>query len=222
MAFNLGDYVTVNERLIMALKAHPKLRIQETSATVEQYANQIVLICTVTVWRDDTDPLPVIASAQESLPGTTPFTRHSERMVGFTSALGRALGYMGFGIDKSIASQHEVQARQPSEVPDVNPFPSTPEQEQRLAVSRIVEKEANKKKAASGNGPITEPQTKMIKIQAKRAGLTDDASLLLLCQDALNKDLTSIEELTKFEASKVIEELLKQVADKQREVTDPF
>jgi hypothetical protein len=129
---------------------------------------------------------------------------------------------MGFGIDKSIASQHEVQARQPSEVPDVNPFPSTPEQEQRLAVSRIVEKEANKKKAASGNGPVTEPQTKMIKIQAKRAGLTDDASLLLLCQDTLNKDLTSIEELTKFEASKVIEELLKQVADKQREVTDPF
>jgi hypothetical protein len=34
-------------------------------------------------------------------------------MVGFTSALGRALGYMGFGITKSIASANEVKNRPP-------------------------------------------------------------------------------------------------------------
>ena len=33
-------------------------------------------------------------------------------MVGFTSAIGRALGYMGIGIDKAMASSNEVQARQ--------------------------------------------------------------------------------------------------------------
>ena len=32
-------------------------------------------------------------------------------MVGMTSALGRALGYLGFGIDKGIASNDEVAAR---------------------------------------------------------------------------------------------------------------
>lgn len=222
MAFNLGDYVTVNERLIMALKVHPKLRIQETSATVEQYGNATVLICTVTVWRDETDPLPVIASAQESLPGITPFTRQSERMVGFTSALGRALGYMGFGIDKSIASAHEVQARQQPTEPIEDPFPTTPEDENRLAMRRIVEAETNKKKAAAANGPITDPQKKMIKIQAGKAGLTDDQSLWLLCQDVLNKEVASLQQLTKFEASKIIEELLKLAADRQREATDPF
>lgn len=222
MAFNLGDYVTVNERLIMALKVHPKLRIQETSATVEQYGNATVLICTVTVWRDETDPLPVIASAQESLPGTTPFTRQSERMVGFTSALGRALGYMGFGIDKSIASAHEVQARQQPTEPVEDLFPTTPEDENRLAMRRIVEAETNKKKAAAANGPITDPQKKMIKIQAGKAGLTDDQSLWLLCQDVLNKEVASLQQLTKFEASKIIEELLKLAADRQREATDPF
>jgi hypothetical protein len=36
----------------------------------------------------------------------------SENEVGFTSALGRALGYMGFGINKSIASRNEVEAAQ--------------------------------------------------------------------------------------------------------------
>jgi len=39
-------------------------------------------------------------------------------MVGMTSALGRVLGYMGFGLvgadgKKSVASRNEVQARQP-------------------------------------------------------------------------------------------------------------
>jgi hypothetical protein len=32
-------------------------------------------------------------------------------MVGMTSALGRALGYMGIGINSSIASKNEVQNR---------------------------------------------------------------------------------------------------------------
>jgi hypothetical protein len=36
----------------------------------------------------------------------------SENEVGFTRALGRALGYMGFGINKSIASRNEVEAAQ--------------------------------------------------------------------------------------------------------------
>jgi len=222
VAFNLGDYVTVNERLVMALKAHPKLRVQETSAVVEQYGNQTVLICTVTVWRDENDPLPVIGSAQESLPGTTPFTRQSERMVGFTSALGRCLGYMGFGIDKSIASAHEIQARQQHTEPAENPFPTTPDEENKAALARIVEKENNKKKTAAANGAASEPQRKMIQIQAKKAGLTNEQDLWVLCQDVINREVSAIGELTKFEASKVIEELLKQVADKQREATDPF
>ena len=33
-------------------------------------------------------------------------------MVGFTSALGRALGYMGIGIEGGLASANEVEARQ--------------------------------------------------------------------------------------------------------------
>jgi len=103
------NYTTVNERLIMALAKYPDLRIQEHPSEIITTVNGETLICTVTIWRDATDERPVISSAAEIVPGRTPFTKFSERENGFTSAVGRGLGYMGFGIDRSIASADEVQ-----------------------------------------------------------------------------------------------------------------
>lgn len=221
MAFELNGYVDVPTRLRLALKDWPQLRIQETSCTLEQVGEQLFLICVVTVWRDERDAVPVIASAAEQVPGRTPYTRNAERMVGFTSALGRALGYMGYGIDKSIASHDEIKHRQ--EFANVeDPFPTTPQQENDLAMRRIVEKEQNKRKAMASNGPITAPQLKMLKIQATKANLADDEALRLFCNDALGKEIESVNALTKFEASKVIEELLKEVASKSMEREEPF
>lgn len=221
MAFELNGYVDVPTRLRLALKDWPQLRIQETSCSLEQVGEQLFLICVVTVWRDERDAVPVIASAAEQVPGRTPYTRNAERMVGFTSALGRALGYMGYGIDKSIASHDEVKHRQ--EFANVeDPFPTTPQQENDLAMRRIVEKEQNKRKAMASNGPVTAPQLKMLKIQATKANLADDEALRLFCNDALGKEIESVNALTKFEASKVIEELLKEVASKSMEREEPF
>jgi hypothetical protein len=221
MAFELNGYVDVPTRLRLALKDWPQLRIQETSCTLEQVGEQLFLICIVTVWRDERDAVPVIASAAEQVPGRTPYTRNAERMVGFTSALGRALGYMGYGIDKSIASHDEIKHRQ--EFANVeDPFPTTPQQENDLAMRRIVEKEQNKRKAMASNGPVTAPQLKMLKIQATKANLADDEALRLFCCDALGKEIESVNALTKFEASKVIEELLKEVASKSMEREEPF
>ncbi len=221
MAFELNGYVDVPTRLRLALKDWPQLRIQETSCTLEQVGEQLFLICVVTVWRDERDAVPVIASAAEQVPGRTPYTRNAERMVGFTSALGRALGYMGYGIDKSIASHDEIKHRQ--EFANVeDPFPTTPQQENDLAMRRIVEKEQNKRKAMASNGPVTAPQLKMLKIQATKANLADDEALRLFCCDALGKEIESVNALTKFEASKVIEELLKEVASKSMEREEPF
>ena len=129
MAFSLDNYVDVPTRLRMALQAHPDLRVAETGREVVQLGNSTVLVCQVTVWRSHDDPRPVVASASEPIPGRTPYTKDSELMVGMTSALGRALGYMGFGIGKSIASRHEVEARQPTTAKDGSdletPFPET-------------------------------------------------------------------------------------------------
>lgn len=103
------NYTTVNERLIMALAKYPDLRIQEHPSEIITTVNGETLICTVTIWRDVDDERPTISSAAEIIPGRTPFTKFSERENGFTSALGRGLGYMGFGIDRSIATSDDIQ-----------------------------------------------------------------------------------------------------------------
>ena len=108
---NLDNYVPVNQRLLDALGRWPELRVQETGFDIMRIDEQTFLVCEVTVWRTPDDPKPSIATAAEPFPGKTPYTRGSERMVGFTSALGRALGYMGIGIHEAMASSNEVQAR---------------------------------------------------------------------------------------------------------------
>jgi hypothetical protein len=112
MAFDLSEYVDVKTRLKQALKVFPQLRIVEHRPEITQVGDQLFIECSVTVSRDPDDPIPVTAYIFEPYPGRTTFTKLSEQANGATSALGRALGYMGFGIDKSIASSNEVLGRQ--------------------------------------------------------------------------------------------------------------
>lgn len=124
MAVNLDNYVDVPARLRLALADHPQLRVQELPAELVDWPGGPVLLCTVKVWRDPDDTHPAVATATEAIPGRTPYTKGSELMNGMTSALGRALGYMGYGIAHSIASTHEVvaaQHRQPA--PDLEQAP---------------------------------------------------------------------------------------------------
>lgn len=123
---DLGNYVPVNQRLLDALGRWPDLRVQETGFDIMRIDEQTFLVCEVTVWRTADDPKPSIATAAEPFPGKTPYTRGSERMVGFTSALGRALGYMGIGINEAMASSNEVEARQTGDRPRAHtPQPSS-------------------------------------------------------------------------------------------------
>ena len=108
---NLDGYVTVNERLKLALAKYPDLRVEELPFDIVDIGGQTNLHCTVRVYTTPDDTRPVLGSVLEPIPGRTPYTRNSELMVGMTSALGRALGYLGFGIDKGIASNDEVAAR---------------------------------------------------------------------------------------------------------------
>jgi hypothetical protein len=116
----LDGYIDVPTRLRMALEQYPDLRVVEQGHQITSWDDDhTYLICTVAVYLHPDDTRPTIGSAWEPLPGLTPYTRNSELMVGMTSALGRALGYLGFGIDKAIASANEVAARQdqPADTP---------------------------------------------------------------------------------------------------------
>jgi hypothetical protein len=191
-AFNLGDYVDVPTRLAEALKRWPNLRIQETRPVIVTVDNQAYVEISCTVWRDDTDPLPTTAYCWEAIPGRTPYTKGSEMMNASTSCLGRALGFLGMGIGKSIASRNEVQARQPSPIAEVTPIRD--DLEQPFGDTTDTKQYASPK------------QRGMIRAKAfeKKIGTSD---LMPYINKLLGTQYTSIEALDKREASTVIESL---------------
>ena len=191
-AFNLGDYVDVPTRLAEALKRWPNLRIQETRPVIVTVDNQAYVEISCTVWRDDTDPLPTTAYCWEPIPGRTPYTKGSEMMNASTSCLGRALGFLGMGIGKSIASRNEVQARQPAIVAEVTPIRD--DLEQPFGDTTDTKQYASPK------------QRGMIRARAfeKKIGTTQ---LMPYINKLLGTQHTSVEALDKREASQVIEAL---------------
>jgi hypothetical protein len=194
MAFNIDNYVDVPTRLTEALKKYPNLRIQETDAQVVTMPDGSTFYrCTVTVYRDVDDALPAIATAAEPYPGKTPYTKNSEFMVGMTSALGRALGYMGFGVNKSIASKNEVLARQEDDGDIVRP-----ERTRAVAGSKAVLNDA----APSGNFASAK-QINFIKALAKGREY-DEADLLEQLHEILGRNDVILETLTASDATKVI------------------
>ena len=160
---NLDGYITVNERLAMALKQYPELRIVEEQPEVRTIDNISYIEVCVTVYRDTDDPLPAIARAWEPWPGKTPFVRDSEMMNASTSALGRALGFMGFGLGKSIASADEVQLRR-----DDNEHNSGGDPHYRAPKEQIGSR-AKSSEAPRGPGKVTPGQLRIIhQIAAER------------------------------------------------------
>jgi hypothetical protein len=150
--------------------------------------------CTVTVWRDGTDPIPAVATACELYPGKTPYTKNSENEVGFTSALGRALGYMGFGITNAIATRDEVQAAQSRQSTQLAPVVPLHEVEQPFGDTTDNKQYASPKKRGKIRALAFE----------KKIGTTE---LMPYINKVLNNKYSSIEAITKNEASQVIESL---------------
>ena len=70
---------------------------------------KVYIQCAITVYRDADDLLPARAYLWDQYPGTTNFTRNREQPNAATSALGRALGYMGIGIHNGMASYEDVR-----------------------------------------------------------------------------------------------------------------
>jgi hypothetical protein len=124
----MSDYVDVRHRLEIALLQYPDLRVVETEPQLVTMGERVYIQCAVTVYRSHDDPTPGRAYCWEVWPGRTPYTKDSEQMNGATSALGRALGYMGFGIKAGLASADEVRTAQGNSHPATQP----PEQTRRV------------------------------------------------------------------------------------------
>lgn len=165
MAMNLDNYVDVPSRLRLALEKHPDLRVQELPVELMDWPGGPILLCTVKVWRHWDDSLPAIGTATEPYPGRTPYTKGSELMNGYTSALGRALGYMGFGIAHSLASANEVEGARNRFPADEQTKPApAPKSADRVPLGGSADgpspAQLGKLKALGYNGP--EPSTKVM------------------------------------------------------------
>jgi hypothetical protein len=155
----LDGYIDVPTRLKMALERFPELRVSETNPVIVKVGETMFVQVTTTVWRTPEDPIPCRASAWERTPGRTNFTADSEMMNASTSALGRALGLMGFGIVSSIASADEVHHRQQDRSPvrtDTRPPQVRTERDPEGPIPRP-DHPANGKKLAS------DPQKRLIR-----------------------------------------------------------
>jgi hypothetical protein len=184
----MDNYVDVATRLKWAFEKYPDLRIQETHREVIEMPDKSCFIrCTVTIWRSADDLIPCIASACELYPGRTSFQKYSENEVGFTSAVGRCLAYMGFSGNKSLASLDEINSakgRQPTRLAEVVPFP-----------------EEGPAKVYPSN-----KQLGMMRGLANGKGIQGDA-LKEYCCTVLGRTILSTNDLTKQDISKVIDAL---------------
>ena len=189
MAFDLSEYVDVKTRLKQALKLYPQLRIVEHRPEITQVGDQLFIECSVTVSREPDDPIPVTAYMFEPYPGRTSFTKLSEQANGATSALGRALGYMGFGIDKSIATSNEVLGRQQATEDDRSQVISiarpTPildgPRSKEIGSARLSAREETQ---VSNGGGATANQIKMLRTMCAERGLDFDPAAPMTYSEA--------------------------------------
>ena len=200
----MDNYVDVATRLKWAFEKYPDLRIQETHREIIEMPDKSCFIrCTVTIWRSADDLIPVVGSACELYPGRTSFQRYSESECGFTSALGRGLAYMGFSGNKSLASLDEINSakgrQQSQHLAPVTPI--------RDGYHEIFESLAQPLQGPPDSKQYATPKQRgMIRALAfeKKIGTTE---LLLHIGKVLDTPFSSIEALSKQQASQVIESL---------------
>jgi len=121
MPFNMNDYVDVKERIVQFYARYPEGSIQfEYKGTLESNPDMIWGIAYA--YRTATDERPGIGTAAELAVGKTTFTRGSELMNLETSAWGRAIGALGIGMGKSVATKQEVEAAQARQEPSDDPW----------------------------------------------------------------------------------------------------
>lgn len=110
--FDLHDYVDVAERMRNFFASHPDGSIQCDRAEVVTIGERTLIAVVARAYRTPDDPRPGVGQAWEPYPGKTTYTKDSEAMNAETSAVGRALAFVGFS-GKKVASADEVRNRAP-------------------------------------------------------------------------------------------------------------
>jgi hypothetical protein len=120
MSYDISDYVDVKTRIELLYKKFENASIQFEFKGVMD-GNPEFIWGVAYVYRHPEDPRPATGTCSELAQGKTAFTRGSELANLETSAIGRAIGALGIGLGKSMASKQEVNSAKARQVePTVN------------------------------------------------------------------------------------------------------
>jgi hypothetical protein len=109
MTYDISDYVDVKTRIELFYAKFPEGSIQFEYCGVME-GNPDFIWGIARVYRSPDDLLPCTGTCSELAQGKTAFTRGSELANLETSAIGRAIGALGIGLGKSMATKQEVNS----------------------------------------------------------------------------------------------------------------
>jgi hypothetical protein len=174
----LENYVDVPHRIKLFYEKYPEGSLQmDADLQFQTVGDQIIVIGRAYAYRNPQDEKPGVGTAQEYLPGKTNFTRGSEIQNLETSCWGRAIGALGIGIDKAVATKEEVE----------------------LAIERNKPGKVTMKRANPGLKQIVE----LLGTQ----GITEKDAILAAVRGFINREITSSNDLTDDEITFIITNL---------------
>jgi hypothetical protein len=124
-ANRLDGYVEVKDRIALFYEKHPDGRLVTTEVRATSEPDGVPRVWVeAAAYRTPDDPHPGKGWSWLILPGSTSFTRGSEIENAETSAWGRAIGALGIGINKSIASSDEIASKEGESARPTTPRPA--------------------------------------------------------------------------------------------------
>jgi hypothetical protein len=229
MAFNLEDYETVAERLDRAIKDHPDMRIITDLVHVQRDKDgrPMQYIVKAEIWLGTT---LVSTGYAEEIVGSSHINKTSALENAESSAVGRGLSnfaYQGSNPKSTRPSRNEmekverVRRAEQEQVKQAKPLdwgePTPPEplddpfgnwDPVAALGAEVIETKPKGGSSIPAGEPSTEKQQKLIR--AKYAELHPDGDLAAFVAEVIkSRDIDHLTDLTKWEASQVIDKLLK-------------
>ena len=225
MAFAIEGYVDVAERIRHLREKHPEAVLRPYNPAepfkIMEIGGREFIVYTAACFRSPDDPMPAVAVAAEPAVGKTNFTRDSEVMNAETSAWGRAIVACLAADTQKIASMEEVRNRQVDHPAAGAPTPKTREEYIAAAQAKSDAMIAAQKDRAVVGSKARPPQPQEAVVTPIQAGAVTEAQSKLMaklirerdvdgvafCSEQIGRQINSITDLTKSEASKVIQAL---------------
>jgi hypothetical protein len=225
MAFVIEGYVDVAERIRQLREKHPEAVLRPYNPAepfkIMEIGGREFIVYTAACFRSPDDPMPAVAVAAEPAVGKTNFTRDSEVMNAETSAWGRAIVACLAADTQKIASMEEVRNRQVEHPAAGAPKPQTREEYIAAAQAKSDAMVAAQTDRAVVGSKARPPQSQEAVVTPIKAGAMTEAQSKLMaklirerdvdgvafCSEQIGRQINSTADLTKSEASKVIQAL---------------